>query len=414
MFQHRNSWYLGICAYWFATALKWFLILILMPGRINELAPRDLQNTYWGIVLTIGAVEACIGPAVMGWWSDRVGRRFNFIISGALLTLAACGVLVFAPSIWVLALGYLMLQIADDVATGPYSALIPQLVPSEHRGKAASVMGMYQSLANILGAAGVAWLGGQFVLFMVILAIVHLVAMTVVLRTAGKDPGHSTQEELSGQTPIQEIFEGIKELWKNLNFRWVWLTRFLVAMGASILVSFGNNFLKDEIKVFRIGTFELKTEVEAAGILIVAMAFTSFVGAMLGGRVADRTDRRKVAAIAGMIMFLAMLPFAFIDRYGTLVAVAMIYGIGNGVYMSADWALAADVLPDPDSFGKDLGIWQSSIAVPQLFVGLVGALIDMINRIRPGTGYGVAFAISASLFLLSSVLVRKVQLTSAS
>ena len=36
---------------------------------------------------------------------------------------------------------------------------------------------------------------------------------------------------------------------------------------------------------------------------------------------------------------------------------AVVYGVGNGCYLSVDYALALDCLPNAETVGQDLGIW---------------------------------------------------------
>jgi MFS family permease len=90
---------------------------------------------------------------------------------------------------------------------------------------------------------------------------------------------------------------------------------------------------------------------------------------------------------------------------------AVIFGIGYGAYLSADWALVSDVLQSKGESGKDMGLWQMSVATPQVFNGLVGFLITSINA-RTGAnyyGYSVAFLIAAFGFLFGSTLIRRVK-----
>ena len=50
-------------------------------------------------------------------------------------------------------------------------------------------------------------------------------------------------------------------------------------------------------------------------------------------------------------------------------------GLGYGCFLSVDQALATQVLPDPESRGKDLGIMNIALAVPQAVAPLFGAMI---------------------------------------
>jgi MFS family permease len=409
-----SGWLLRISAYWFATSFKWFLALLLLPNTVNKIIPEGAQNSVWGMILAIGAAEAMIGPALMGWLSDRTstkwGRRRPWIAAGALLTVAACAILGTAASVPSLIVGYLLLQIADDVATGPYSAVIPEHIPGEHRGRASGMLGALNFSAQILAAiciiAGLVLGIGNMPLFGIIAAL-HLICLAIVWFAIPEEPF----------PPKIAQAKGI-EIWiapfRNANFRWIWITRFLSALGFYILTSFGQNYLKDVVKQYSPLPHLTDDPADAAKFaavaVIVLISLTGVAGAVIGGRLADRVGRKKVIQAAGVIMFAAILPFALIDKFTAILGLALIFGVGYGAFTSADWALVADVLPDDSGFAKDMGIWQSSVVVPQLLNGILGATIDGVNRQSQNAGYTVVFMVSALAFLLGSALIAKVQI----
>lgn len=411
MFEDRFGWYARISAYWFASSFKWFLALLLLPTAVNKIVPVGQQNTTWGMILAIGAAEATIGPALMGWLSDRTstrwGKRRPWIFCGALLTCVACGVLAIANTVPLLIVGYLLLQISDDVGTGPYSALIPEFVPPKFRGRASGVLGTLNFSAQVVAAicviAGVALDISHAVLFGLI-AVLHIVCMGLVVTSLREKP----YPERGGRGFNLEIWISP---WRSSSFRWVWFTRFLIALGFYILSSFGQNFLKDVVKDFRplLSGDMASDPLLAATLIIVVISLFGIGGALVGGRLADKVGRKKVIQVAGMIMFAAILPFSFGLPYVGIAGLAVIFGLGYGAFSSADWALVADVLPDDADFAKDMGIWQSAIALPQVFNGFFGALIDSQNARSANSGYTMVFVFAAVFFLIGSFLVRYVR-----
>jgi MFS family permease len=98
-----------------------------------------------------------------------------------------------------------------------------------------------------------------------------------------------------------------------------------------------------------------------------------------------------------------------IRSYAGLIPLAIVFGIGYGSYLSADWALVSDILPDQGSYARDMGVWQMSIAAPQVLSGAIGSLIDVGNRSMPGYGYTIAFVLASVAFLCGSLLVTKIK-----
>jgi MFS family permease len=110
-------------------------------------------------------------------------------------------------------------------------------------------------------------------------------------------------------------------------------------------------------------------------------------------------------------MFAAIVPFALVPNYQLMQALAVVFGIGYGSYLSSDWALVSDILQSEGDSAKDMGLWQMSVATPQVVSGLLGMAITAINAATAPQymGYTVAFLIAAFGFLFGSTLIRKVQ-----
>jgi Major Facilitator Superfamily len=80
------------------------------------------------------------------------------------------------------------------------------------------------------------------------------------------------------------------------------------------------------------------------GILIVA--------ALASGYLSDRLQRRKIFVVsAGLVVAVSMLMLAFAHSWGLVIGVAVLFGLGYGVYLGVDFALVADVLPSPETRG---------------------------------------------------------------
>lgn len=169
--------------------------------------------------------------------------------------------------------------------------------------------------------------------------------------------------------------------------------------------------MTDRVRIFDVGALHLGDPLKAAGLIALIIALVGTASAYFGGVFSDRMDQRRIISICGWIMFVSILPFAVSGNYPTLLALSVLFGVGYGAYSTADWALASRVLPEKSASAGLMGIWQGSIALPQLLIGPIGFSIDMGNRYRAGAGYSTVFAFAALLFLLGSLLVRQVRIT---
>lgn len=431
-------WNLGFSAYWFATSYKWFvLLLIVLPGQVEHileleaiaknLDPQAIKEYVdsnrdgrWGMVFLIGALWATVGPALFGGLSDRLrtkwGHRQPFIAIGAALTAVALMFLAQAGSFWMLVVGFLLLQFSDDVGTGPYSAMVPEIVPEERRGRASSIMSMLQLLgqlfSGIIAIVLMLMLGSQEAVYPIYIGIaaVNIACAVVTLVTVRKV--RPAERKVEKRPPF---FAQWVKPFKSADFRWVWITRFINALGFYLVVEFLRYFMESAYSSFALFGYVLPGEThddraaKATIVLALVLALTGACGAGFSSKYADKWGRKPLIYASGVIVFCALIPFAFIRDFTTAFFFAGLFGLGYGLYLSADWALVSDVVPDKAAAGTDMGVWQMSISSVQIVAGGLGALIGILNTQNKDSGYMSGIILAGCLFLLSTVLVRQVK-----
>ena len=93
---------------------------------------------------------------------------------------------------------------------------------------------------------------------------------------------------------------------------------------------------------------------------VVVATHPSSAAGCLTGRAAGRSSSSTASIVYGLAMFVLAVASSF---NGFLVGMA-ISGLGFGMYMAVDLALAADVLPNKDNAAKDLGVLNIAGALP--------------------------------------------------
>lgn len=437
------GWQLGLSAYWFAISLKWFILLTaVLPSQVESIV-GDSKAAAWGAVVMIGAIWALFGPALFGSISDRLGKWRPFVSIGAALTVmalftllhsgtlsagivgqvtlsqgpawAGVATIILKPiSLAILTAGYLLLQVSDDMAQGPYASLIPGLVQPDQRGRASGVMGLLAMSAQIVGGVGAFLLSSSLAAIYGFIAGSTIVCALITLLTVRESPPKIEPVERS-------FFLGWIQPWKSADFRWVWFTRFANAVGFYLIYNYLKYFLADEVGKFEIFGFTVASiksgsqeDVRAAAfqaVFVLAMVISLFgaAGAVMGGRMADKIGRKRTVYLSGALMALPVLPFVFVTDFTTIALLAIPFAIGYGAYQSSDWALAADVMPDQGALAKDMGIWQSCVAAPQVISGGLGVAVTAANRAAPGMGYSLAFAGASMAFVIAVVFVSKIR-----
>ena len=432
-YRDNLGWQIGFSSYWFATSAKWFILLIaILPSQSRDIIEKEAlalaaqaglslspeqavarfgagANTAWGMVMAIGAIWAMFGPSLFGYISDRMRVRKPFLAIGAGLTVIALMMLSVAPSIPMMVVGYLLLQISDDVGTGPYSALIPESVPQERRGRASGIMQMLELTAQIFIVVVGMVLGEPKLIYTALAALNVVCAFWVIWILKDVTPLHTPESERT-KPKLSEFLRGWVEPWKRPDFFWVWGTRFLGALGLYLIQPYLTNYMEDRVKSFAIGGITITTDPSRAAMYLgLLISLCGATGAIWCAKRADQIGRKKVVVTGGVLMFLMLVPFALVPNYTVIAGLAIVFGFGYGAYQAAGWALASDVMPNPEDLGKDMGVWQMSYSSVQIVAGSAGRLIDMGNRSwGMGAGYTAVFLLAAGVFLLGTVLVRKI------
>jgi MFS family permease len=138
----------------------------------------------------------------------------------------------------------------------------------------------------------------------------------------------------------------------------------------------------------------------------IAQSAAVVVASLIGGRLSDRTGRRKVFVFAASIVYgLAMFVIAVAtDFNGFLVGMA-IGGLAFGMYMAVDLALVADVLPDKASAAKDLGVFNIAGALPFSIAPAIAPAVLAVG----GGSYGVLYAVAGCCAVAGAVAILPVK-----
>lgn len=393
--------YLALSAYWFGYSFHWFFLLpLLMPADVTRLVGEAQKGAYLGWLAGLSALIPLLLPPFLGAWSDRLGKRMVFLISGTVVNVAGLVVMLIAKDFALYVIGYLLVQLGNAVASSPYTALIPDVVPQSERGRASGVMGFFQLFSQIAGGLTAFALGGsrdgQYLAIIVVLIVTMLITYLSI-----KEPGIKHEPtRMSLATYLEPPYR---------DFRWVFLTRAFTETGRYAVQPFLAFYLADVIGKFEI----LGLKIEGAGLaltlLLILLSVTAAVTAVVSGFWSDRIGKRPVVLIASLAMAVAALGFALSRSYELAVLMGLAFGLGYGAFVSVDWALGTSVLPFAQHHARDMGVWHVAMVFPQLFQGVFGQLLDAGNASSRNGGYPLLFGIAVVFFVLGGAFISKVR-----
>jgi MFS family permease len=389
--------------YWFGIQTIWGgLNIIVIPGRLDDLS-RDTAGTLTAILFFVGAIAPLIIQPTVGVISDytvtRWGRRKPYIVTGAVLDVVFLAGLAFSNDFVAMVAFYFLLQVSSNFAQGPFQGYVPDLVPAEQVGTASGLMGLMLTLGTI-GGVGIATLGG-FVeapaLAVIALGVVELATMIVLVATVRE--GRSAPTRTMSWTRIGLSAWG-RDILGERDVLWLLLVR-LLFLGAynATLVAVGYFRRSHGLSVDDANT----TVLIATAIVGVSTA----LAALPGGRLSDRFGRRPVIWTASAIAAFGLAAVAVAPTPELAVVSWVPFGIGMGIFLSADWALMADVIPKHTS-GRYMGILNAGTAMAgPAFIIVAGPLQDLVAATisdplgpRVAMGVGALFVVFAAIALL--------------
>ncbi len=434
--RHMSVWQqAALSLFWFGSSAHWTAILItLLPLQAERIGGETAKGTTLGYILGIGALLSMVVAPLFGAWSDRIntrwGRRKPFLVVGTLGNVLGLLALAFTPSLpgalggYMLA--YLAINLFNNLATAPYSAFIPDVVPLEQRGSASGWMGLMTMLGNFLGGIVGFALGllsaqygesGAITIAYIAIAAVLLVSMLITVLLVKEPPAPPAPPFRWG-----EFWRGLVDPFRSRDFSWVFWTRFLVTLGTFTTQGFILFYMKDVVangaEPFSYRLFGTEIATNAAGAtsaFILALLLGAIVSSLMAGSLSDRYGRKVMVYISGGLQALVVLGYMFGIGFSPAVLLGIVFGLGFGAYQAVDWALASDVLPSQDDYAKDMGVWHIAMTLPQsIATPIAGILLDQFQRIgrdtgMPTLGYTIIFGLSFVYFLLGTVLVRNVR-----
>ncbi|XP_073234695.1 uncharacterized protein [Porites lutea] len=267
---------------------------------------------------------------------------------------------------------YLCVMACYSIMSVPYNGLIADLTPSFQRGFSSGVMGAMTLVGNVTGAL----IGFFFPKIGIVgtyslVAVLYFICVFLTVVSCPEPPINVTHKPIGLKTVFLAYWEPLKER----DFRWVFLTRFLMQQGVATVT-----------------------------------------GSVIGGFLSDRLGRRKPLVIGSAILMsvCAVILAGLQGKYAFYAAmpVALTFGVGFGAYCAVDFALVMDVLPNDREKAKDLAVWHQALVLPQAIATPTGGIIlDMFEKLRCdiGLGYIILFLVTAVYFVLSGIFVFNIK-----
>jgi MFS family permease len=380
----------------------------VLGHKVLQLVPEQ-KNTALGFTTFAGLIVAVLWQPIVGAWSDRTrspwGRRAPYFIAGTFLVAACLYAIALAPTFAVVVAGVLTIQLASNTVQGPWQALIPDRVPAGQRGAASGLKAAFDILAFVLGRQ----VSGRLVAAGSVLGAVSVAAglfAVVLLLTLAAAREHPANLPPTVAQPAARVLGRSYAIdWKaHPAFAWWFANRFLFWAGFIALNTFLLFYMIDVVHM---------AEAEAqrfVGNMSTVIGLVLLVVTLPSGWLADRVGRKPLVASAGLIAAAGTAMVLIVRTPGLITAAGALVGLGVGMFLSANWALVTDLVPEAEA-ARYLGIANIATAGGSGVARLLGgALIDPVNRLlgSPSAGYLCLYGLTMMAFLAGTAAILRV------
>ncbi len=373
---------------------------VLLALQVAALDEAHKQPNL-AVVATLGSIGAIVAQPVAGMVADRTrsrfGRRAPWIVGGALVGGLALICLGAAHTLVTVALSWVAVQVAYNVAQGPMSAVLPDRVPRAVRGTFAAGIGM-ATMAGMVGgqAYGAAFADAIPAGYLVLAGLVLVVVTLFVVVNPDRPSTDLPREPWRPATLLRTFWVSPRQ---HPDFAWAFAGRFGLSLGFSMIGVYQLYALQDYIGL---GAAAVRYVPLLAAVQLVGIVATTAIG----GPLSDRLGRRKVFVVTASVVLGGSLFIPVLSpTLPAVFAMAGVAGLGYGCFQAVDTALVSEVLPSQTQYGKDLGVINIAATGPQAVAPAVAGLVFAAG----GGTYPPVFVVAGLLALASAFLVLPIR-----
>ncbi|TCL82652.1 MULTISPECIES: MFS transporter [unclassified Rathayibacter] len=367
--------------------------------RLEELAPG--RPDLLGVLLGVGSAATLVVAPLTGVLSDRTrsrwGRRRPFTVAGLALGVTAVPVLVTAPTVPVLALGWILSTVGWNTAGASIGNWQADRLPAQQRGTVSGLTGLTMQISPVLGILLVGTVRSETLLVFAIPAAVGLLLAGAFALLAA-DPDSRGPAPADRMTLRRILGSYAFDPRAFPDFTRNWIGRFVFFLGLSLTTSFTVFFFAQRLDL---------AVPDVAGVLALTSALsigTALVGSLGGGRLSDRTGVRRPFVVAGAALFAAgSIVSATAGALPALLVGSLLSSLGIALFSAVGQALSLDVLPHRET---QAGRYTAITLFAQKIPGVISPLAaPLVLALGGGENFTALYLTAAALALLGGALI---------
>lgn len=371
------------------------LVGVLVPQAMARITP-DHKAAAIALMSGCAMVVSTIANIIEGALSDRTrskhGRRTPWIVWGSIGTAITIVFWGMCTTVWQEVLADCVYMIFLNMIVAPLIAVIADRTSPKYRGTISSAY----ALGNDIGQ-----FGGQVVAsFFLPVPKTGFIVMAVLTLFSGPLAALFLKEKSTIDMPVTKV------TWKNfsqnfafptknaLNFYLALIGKLFIVTATFCISSYQLYILTDYIKLTGSNVQRY------VSLISMVMMVCSMICVLFAGLLSDKIGKRKAPVIfASMVIAVGSLLPMFTNSAYIMLAYAVVAALGKGMYDSVDQALNIEVLPNPKTAAKDLGLLNMANNGGQVLGPIFSASIIGIG------GYAGIFPIAAITAVIGGILI---------
>lgn len=382
-------------------------ISLTLGVRAKQVSP-DGAAELLSLVLGVGSAVALLCNPFFGKLSDRTRSRFGmrrpWIIGGALTGFSGLVLVAVAPNVPLLVAGWALTQGSFNAVLGAMTAILPDQVPSAQRGRVSGLLGLCGPLAIVSGTFIASRIDHSVVLMFLVPAAFGLAALLsfgLPLRDRRLHPDHPL--------PPYRIGEFLRSFWvhplRHQDYGWAWFSRLFMNWGYATGMSYQVLYLTDGLGV-EVGAVAGLVFIATAALQVTAVAFSG-----LGGWLSDHIgSRKKIVWVAAVFLAAGLAIMALSGSFTGFIVGVTVAGIGQGLYVSIELAIVAEVVTDETSAARDFGVSNIGNTLPQTLVPTIAPLVLAVPLLSGGSeNFAALFLLGSLLTIVGALLIMPIR-----
>jgi MFS family permease len=377
-------------------------LLVSLALKVNDLVGIDAAPRNLALVTGVGSLLSIVANPVFGRLSDRttskMGMRRPWMVTGVAVGTAGTLIVAMATDIATMLVGWCICQVFFNATLAAQAAVLPDQVPSHQRGLVSGLLGLSVPAASVAGT----YLVQSFdystaLMFTVPCAVGGLAVLLFTVRLPDRHLAPANKPPWSLRELAGTFYVNPR---RNPDFAWVFMSRFLLVTAYAILVTYQAYYL-----IAQVGSSEEAVPRQVyLGTLTQSIVLVAIAPA--AGRLSDRLGRRKVfVGAAAAIYAAALFVVATANTVNGYLVGMGVGGLGFGMYMAVDLALVVDVLTDPLTAAKDLGVLNIAGALPFALAPAVAPALLAVS----GNSYALLYTVAGASALLGALAILPVR-----